>query len=945
MVPAPANVTRHFLGWERPLLPQAVAFLSEGWTGDGPLDLSRLLVVVPTGQSGRRLRAAIADHAAARGRAAFPPRIATPGALLTPPAGSGAASPMHALLAWVAVLREIEPGNFREVFPLDPPVRGFAWALRLAEKFTALQAELAEVGLGFAEVPATLARDGAPGGGFPEAGRWTQLGELERLQAAHLAARGLRDPQAARIAAAGQPGRLLEIERIVVLATPDPIPLSLKVLAAHAGSLPLQVVVFAPRGEAAAFDDWGRPLTAAWDRRPLLREDFEGRVHLCADPAAQADRIAALARDYGSPDGLLGAGVGDPEVLPLLEGALARAGMESFNPEGSPRRSDRLHHLLSALAALAADPSFDAVGALARCPDFIAHLQFRIGAGFSPAGWLRGIDELRSRHLPPTLASARAHAPALVQFPDLDRALAVVDEFRETLAARPFAEGAAGVPALIFGSRGAPLAREEEPVLADCAAAWMDVLRECSSTGADLSNAEWWELALRIFGEGRRTGDKPPGALELQGWLELAYEDAPRLVVAGMNDGSVPDAVIGDPFLPESLREALGLKSNAVRLARDAYLLAAISACREKAGRLDLLVGKVSAAGDPLRPSRLLLRCDDADLPARVQFLFRETHASRAGLPWRRAWTLLPRASPRLDRIKVTAFRDYLRCPFRFYLAHALNMGGFDPQKAELDPMDFGTLCHAALEAMGREPSMRDCTDPGVLREYLRAELDRRAGARYGEELSLPVIIQLESARQRLSRAAEIQAEQRRAGWVIERVESGFSLSVAGILVQGKIDRIERHEKSGRWRVIDYKTSDTPVSAFDAHSAAAGRSAADAPAIARFEIAGSGRIWRDLQLPLYLAALEGEIGADALGGYFNLPKAIGETGVDIWEGYDDAWRVRARRCFQDVAAAIAGGVFWPPAEIDPDVDNFPGLFHQGTRESINPAFGRMGGGS
>ncbi len=945
MVPAPANVTRHFLDWDRPLLSQAVAFLSGGWSGGGPLDLSRLLVVVPTGQSGRRLRAAIADHAAASGQAAFPPRIATPGALVAPGINSGAASPTQALLAWVAVLRGIEPGDFREVFPLDPPVRGFAWALRLAEKFTALQSELAEVGLGFADVPEALRRAGGQEGGFSEAGRWTQLGELERLQAAHLAARGLRDPQAARIAAADQPGRPAGIERIVVLATPDPIPLSLKVLSAHAGSLPVQIVVFAPAGEAAGFDGWGRPLPAAWDRRLLLRDNFERRVHLCADPAAQADRIAALARGYGSPDGLLAAGIGDPEVLPLLEGALARAGIESFNPEGSPRRADRLHHLLSALASLAGEPSFDAVATLARCPDFIAHLQSRIGTGFSPSGWLAGIDELRSRHLPATLASARLHAPALDRFPGLDRALAVVDELRETLTGRPFAEGAAAVPALIFGSRGAALPRAEEAVLSDCAGAWMDVLDECAAAGADLSNAEWWELALRVFGEGRRTGDKPAGALELQGWLELAYEDAPRLVVAGMNDGSVPDAVIGDPFLPESLRETLGLKSNAARLARDAYLLAAIAACREKAGRLDILVGKVSAAGDPLRPSRLLLRCDDAALPARVEFLFRETQATRAGLPWNRAWTLLPPAAPRIARIKVTAFRDYLRCPFRFYLAHALNMEGLDPQKAELDSMDFGTLCHAALEAMGRDPSLRDCTDPRALGDFLRAELDRLAGARYGTELSLPVIIQLESARQRLSRAAEIQAEQRRAGWVIQRVESGFSLTVGELLVQGKIDRVERHEKTGWWRVIDYKTSDTPVPALDAHSAAAGRNAASAPPIARFEIDGAARIWKDLQLPLYLEALGDEIGADAVGGYFNLPKAVGETAVDIWEGYDEAWRAQARRCFRDVAAAIAAGVFWPPAEVDPEQDAFPGLFHQGTRDSINPAFGRAGGGS
>ena len=56
----PMPVSRHFLSWERPLLSQAVAHLASGWDGKGPLDLSRLLVIVPTRQSGRRLREALA---------------------------------------------------------------------------------------------------------------------------------------------------------------------------------------------------------------------------------------------------------------------------------------------------------------------------------------------------------------------------------------------------------------------------------------------------------------------------------------------------------------------------------------------------------------------------------------------------------------------------------------------------------------------------------------------------------------------------------------------------------------------------------------------------------------------------------------------------------------------------------------------------------------------
>ncbi|HXA80976.1 MAG TPA: ATP-dependent nuclease subunit B, partial [Opitutaceae bacterium] len=140
MVPPPLTARRHFISWDRPLLPQAVAFLAGEWKGDGPLDLSTLLVVVPTQQSGRRLREALAEHAAARGQAAFPPRVFTPDRLITQGLGPDVAARLESLLAWTEILRPLDLEAFRDVFPVDPPARDFNWALRLAREFTHLQA-------------------------------------------------------------------------------------------------------------------------------------------------------------------------------------------------------------------------------------------------------------------------------------------------------------------------------------------------------------------------------------------------------------------------------------------------------------------------------------------------------------------------------------------------------------------------------------------------------------------------------------------------------------------------------------------------------------------------------------------------------------------------------------------------------------------------------------
>jgi ATP-dependent helicase/nuclease subunit B len=933
VVPPPLTARRHFISWDQPLLSQAVSFLAGDWKGGGPLDLSSLFVVVPTQQSGRRLREALAEHAAARGQAAFPPRMFTPDRLIEQGLGRGVASRLESLLAWVEVFRSLELEAFREVFPVDPPARNFSWALRLAQEFARLQAVLAEGGLRLADV------NKKAGEIFIETARWQQLGELERRHAEKLAALDLRDEQAAKIDAAENPPPLANVERIILLATPDPLPLALAVLAVHARALPLEVVIFASSSEADAFDGWGRPLPPGWEHRALVLAEFEQRVHLCADPAAQAERIVAAARSYGAPDGLLGVGVADTEVTPLLENALIRAGLAAYNPAGRPRRGEGLYHLLAALAALVREPSFDAVEALARCPDFLTFLQVRHGRDFSAARWLEGLDELRLRHLPANLAIARAQAVKLTKYPGLVPALAVIDELHTVLETNEFSAGVSAALGMVFGSRQLDRVRENDARLEDSATAWMGILRECAAAGArfpGLAKSEWWDLALPLFGESSRTEDKPAGALEMQGVLELLFEDAPHLAVAGFNDGYVPDSVAGDPFLPESIREKLGLKTNTARFARDAYVLQALAACRRPGGRIDLLFGKTSAAGDPLRPSRLLLRCADAELPARIAFLFRAPEQAQANPSWTRAWRLTPRRVAAPAQVAVTALRRWLECPFRFYLGQALGLAAVDPAKNELDARDFGVLCHAALEAMGREAALRDCTDAAVLRQFLLAELERHMRAFYGETLSLPLIIQLESARQRLARAAEVQASERAAGWVIEHVEKKFSVEIGGLRVKGKIDRIDRHAETGAVRVLDYKTSDSPTSASPrATHIRAPHKDEKPPAWAIFELNGRPHLWIDLQLPLYLHALAAEFPGAVAGGYFNLPKAVGGTGLALWDDYTPELHAAALRCAEGVCAAIRAGEFWPPNEqVRVDHDEFATLFHHGVAASV-----------
>jgi len=946
------------LTWDRPLLERAVAHFAAGSGGGAALDLSDRMIVVPTQQAGRRLRAALAVHAAARGGAVLAPRVVVPEQILglALPPGATVATRAQALMAWAEALRCADLGGLRDVFPLDPPERDFAWALRLAGEMTRLQAALAEGGLRIADVAARA------GAGFEEPRRWEQLARLEGDAEARLGAAGLMTTQAAAIAAAAAPQPPPDgVRRIAVIGTPDPLPAAMRVLEVWSQTTEVEILVHGPAEPdqmpgTALFDEWGRPRPEVWRERPLVLEPFEKRVRLCADPAAQAAQIAALLAatiantqpEHHAPTaGLVGVGSADPEVLPLLAAELRAAGVEPHLPEGRPLAREALAGLLAALLNAVRADDWASAGALVRRSEVLEFLATETGA--VPDALLAGLDELHAEHLPPTLAEARRHTEALEpRYPGLGAALGRLELLVAELRAGAFPEAWNAVLARLHASSRLDLARPADRAFAEAAEAWRAAAEEVAvaagatpaarrDQGRALRTDDLCGLALQLFGAGRVFDDKPAGAVELDGWLELVFRDEPVLLVAGLNDGCAPEAVAGHAFLPESLRERLGLKTNAQRFARDAWQLAALAACRAQGGRLEVLLGKTSAAGDPLRPSRLLFQCAEAELPARVRFLFRELPPAGGNVAWRRAWRWRVPWVGAAERLRVTGFRDYLACPFRFYLKHRLGMEPVDAAKRELDAADFGTLVHRVLERLGQDSAWRDCTDGEKLAREFEATLDAVVKARFGAQLALPLRVQAESARQRLAAVARLQAAERAAGWVIQHTEWKLPkgrLAVGGIELSGTIDRIERHEASGAWRVLDYKTSETAKTPAEAHLQGDRAGRAWLPE-SRFEVEGKPSRWTDLQLPLYRWALGEALGArDAAIGYFNLPKAVTETRIEVWEDFGDELQAAALRCAAAVGAGVRAGRHWPPVE-EVDNDDFASLIHDGTAASFD----------
>ncbi|MBN2449922.1 MAG: PD-(D/E)XK nuclease family protein [Lentisphaeria bacterium] len=947
--PAPDGVVRVFLGWDRPVATAAAEWLCAGWQG-GPLVLDDVLALVPTAQSARRLRLALASHAAVGGGGALAPRVLTPEGLLRRTCVAAAtASPLEVLAAWTGVLREARPEDLGHLFPrlAEGPFAGIEHALGAARRLAEVQGLLGEGGLTMAEAAETLAE------AFPDperwgAERWHELVRLEEACCRRLERLGLRERNRALREGARRAAGLPEsVRRVVLIALPDPMPLALECLGHLAGRCPVTVLVQAPAELADRFDAWGRPKTEAWARlEPIpIRETF---VHVAADPQDQA-RQAVACLD-GIPFGDAAVGVPDAEVVPHLQLALREAGIAAYDPAGVPLASTALWDQLRLLVELAAEDRFESFAGLMRHPDFLRWLE---GKGVrAPVSLLLGaLDRLQNRHLPQTFravegwaeAAAAAGEPggadlaaACRQTRGLLRRLgredlatdAVLTLLHELYAPRVLREESSGDRLFTAAAElvGEALGELDAPALVDAWPRPLDRLRLLVGHMA----------GLRLY------PDPDDDGLELDGWLELLWNDAPHLVITGCNEGKVPESIVGHVFLPDAARRALGLMNNDQRLARDAYLLRTLPASRLRDGSVHIVLGRIRADGDALRPSRLLFRCDDSELPGRALHLFGELPPRAEALPWQRAWTLRPPALPPPDTVSVTAFRDYLTCPFRFYLRRVVGMERLDDRRSELDALDFGNLCHGALEAWAREPGLRDADDADAIAEFLIGQARRAVLDRYGSpDLSAAVAVQFEAACQRLRAAARVQAEQRRQGWRIVDSEHalgrGRGVDLGGLRVRGVVDRIDRHP-DGRLRILDYKTGEKPRPPAEEHLGPPGSDsgAGEDPCRALCLVGGRQRRWKDLQLPLYALLLRDELGATPECGYFVLPKAVTETGVLTWEDLDESLLAASRACAEACAEAIRRGVFWPPAETVP-FDDFEAIFFGSAGESVDPA--------
>ncbi len=872
-------IERIFLGWDRPIIEYAC-----DWLLENKELLPEAWIVVPTVQSGRSLREVLISRAGAM----LSPHFTTPG-LMMQLRSPQIATDWQECYAWFEIFERIDDWKPYVALLPDPPEPSAAVLKSLADEMLNLRRSLQENGLTFTSAARQLAHTHA-------ADRWQALAKLESAVEEKLSGWDLTSRSRALKNTALIPNH---VERIMLIGITEMSPLLDRAFNAWQGNL--TSLIAAPPHEAASFSTIGLP-EKSWAERELSFPEKPSAVHLLINPKKQAEKVLALLSDHQTEAKHAAIGSADPEVAHAIAIDLSRAGWSAFHP-GAAVPLSGIRRWLTLFNQWLINDSIVPLADLFSQPMTAAIVQ---GNLYDHA---KSLAKLRDRKLCQTTAAAVRH---LKEDTPLKFAIADLDAWRQRMASSDLTHHLSELLTLLTSATPDEQNNSIKPI-----ATWLEESQPFIK--ASPRRADFW-IAWMLDSLPAETASPPPHrVIDVQGWLEIFHQPGSHLILCGMNEGSVPKMAGTEPWLSEVARKQLGITHQESRAARDAYLYHALVNSRSQNGRIDILLGKYSASGDPLLPSRVLLAAPPDDLAERAASLFKPVESDDAAIIWERpfCWNVPSCDVP--NQFSVTALNDYLACPFRFYLKNVLGCQSREPARKEWNLSDCGTIIHRVLEKWGADPDTNTLAEADAIDNCVQKILTDLILETFGPQAPLAIRIQAEAIKQRLKAFAEVQSQIFAEGWRIECVESKIEFPLGDLTIHGSIDRIDCHVSSGERRVIDYK-SGKKVAIDLKH-----RKKKPSPQSSSSDIHPAGELpWINLQLPLYCHALRTLADTFPKPCYFVLSEITGEISLDAWDAFNLTDLDSAVKCGLRIAESISKKSFWPPAD-RVDYDAFEAL--------------------
>lgn len=983
---------RNFIGWNKPAI-ELVAEKLEKLNKIAPDTFRRATVVVPTSGSGRRLREYMAERA---GAALLMPKITLAGQLI-PLKEKNVATEQETLAAWMHVLSRAMA---------DKPL---PWLMDVATQMQRVRKQL-EQELRSPELNQdNLLRFVKQHLHEPEAQwegairyekeRWDTLQTTFSRVDEQLAQWGITSAEQARARELEQPApRGL----VIIACVPELSPLNQLYLhrLIQSGAAPVEIWVNAPEKEMMRFDSFGQPI-------PIIAEGPHAQLGWSECPIdippPCSNKKAISAADIIHPTGsvhafgqkvreLAGGYNANELVLASCDNSLSQVLVSAFRPEWQINLPEG-RSLMATEAGRIPIQLRDACMALHNeeglsirgMEDVLALLRNRtlqcvLSSGKVPATYNRYLSELCNEYLPSSIhrilvlmrqqlqEAESCLLPNEIQIKRLRDYIAYTENVLNLLEDCNSSEQ---LPVCLRELASALTRHLTSPEMKRAVRLLSNLMRDTASLVSRSTIACPPQTALLLMahmaeksaaGTLEGAGDRNK-SINLKGWRELCYTHEPRLIIAGMHDGHVPERLPADAYLPNAYRTFMNMTNDTTRCARDSFLITALLHSRP-AGSIHFVLSSCTMDGAPTAPSSLLLRCRTTiETAQRVNWLFAEQQVTPAENAYDLLSFITPSATPTeasehisliapgvsnpyasKDRtFSPSAIKSFLACPLRFWLNKLLRVSPGDAlqeEKSEPDYAEYGTLLHAILQDIttrySSAPSEADCDALAAeIADYAEACCRKHVTDHYGDETkALPVPLRiLQKSLCKTTRAfAKHHAQDLCNGWEVIQVEEQLCFSMPspdGLPLQFdvRVDRIDKHKENGRMRIIDYKSNDadprkTHWEKLTETSATLYEEYMPPEFVIRDSKENTYR-WNSVQLPLYAEALRIIHHLDEIPetAFYNLPRntpgIIRYTtmcGVEAKSPMTRELHEKAMQCIQAAAHLMRNGLCLYSAE-------------------------------
>ena len=355
--------------------------------------------------------------------------------------------------------------------------------------------------------------------------------------------------------------------------------------------------------------------------------------------------------------------------------------------------------------------------------------------------------------------------------------------------------------------------------------------------------------------EVQRTG-APIRVLDIEDASELQFT---HLWVAAMRGADWPAADTANPFVPRQSQRLQGVPgvTPESRLRHARRMTAKLPACAqtlvfsysqfdgdERHGASALLPDTIETAPDYFEGTHL------RGLTA-FSHPYMEDETSELVVGEERA----PACGPDEREATAALVRDQSNCPFRAFAVHRLGITEASTASDLPDARTLGSAVHLALEI-----AYRELPDQTTLQAHEDPRGLARQAARESVEAFMPAMSRtLRAGQARLIAgivSAWLQKDLERPAYAKLQTEVEVAVTLEGMALRLKIDRLDQDTASGQWVITDYKTSP--------------------PALTRLR-ASAGL--HEPQLPLYAEALREARGIEVLS------LAFGDTSNPEKAGY------------------------------------------------------------